>query len=414
MPSLQSTIATYTGRFSVNAPYFNDMPSPELGLVLVIPAYKEPAIQRTLDSLGNCQAPGGMVEVVCVVNAPEGAASIDLETNEECVRQIEEWKHRHPGHFLSVKIIREESLHQKKAGAGLARKLGMDEALHRWGKLDKNGPILCLDADCEVSEDYFLAAEKAFENPALELAHFQFEHRYADESNPKLAAGIMEYELHLRCYIQGLIWAGYPFARHTVGSCMAVRAATYARSGGMNTRKAGEDFYFMHKLLPVATFAYLDARVYPSCRASDRVPFGTGKAQMDYLMAGIASKTSYHPDCYGCLKAFFRQIPLLYEADPEEWNLPEPVREVLRTVGFTDRVLAIKKQSTSKASFLKKFWQWFDGFLVLKLTHYLRDRVYPNLPVAKAAEQLRERIQGKFGGARIVDLLFWYRERDGL
>jgi glycosyltransferase involved in cell wall biosynthesis len=414
MPSLQSAIATYTQRFLVNEPYFEEMPSHDLCLVLVIPAFKEPAIDRTLDSLGKCLPPGGTVEVICVVNASKDAATSDLETNANCLRQIQEWRLRHPGHFLSLKLIREESLHPKKAGAGLARKIGMDEALQRWGKLNRNGPILCLDADCEVSEEYFVVAEKAFEHPSLGLAHFQFEHRYEKEPDRLLAAGIVDYELHLRCYIQGLIWAGYPFARHTVGSCIAVRSATYARSGGMNTRKAGEDFYFMHKLLPVAAFAYLQARVYPSCRASDRVPFGTGKAQVDYLAAGKESQSSYHPDCYECLKGFFRQIPFLYLQSPEEWQLPAVLQPLLERVEFTERVLRIKNQSNSEASFLKKFWQWFDGFLVLKFTHYLRDNAYPSLPVARAAQQLRERIQGTSGVGNNVDLLNWYREMDGL
>ncbi|MDN3690337.1 family 2 glycosyl transferase [Cyclobacterium jeungdonense] len=409
---MQAIIGTYTKRFQVKESYLKGAPPDDLSLVVVIPAYMEPNIDITLNSLGNCQPTTGSVEVICVVNAPAGAPDAVLTTNRECIRQVQEWKRNHPDHFIQLKLIREEALPKKKAGAGLARKIGMDEALRRWGMLGKNGPILCLDADCEVSEPYLVAAEKAFQDPSLDLGHFMFEHRYKNEPKPALASGIIQYELHLRCYIQGLKWAGYPFAFHTVGSCMAVRAAAYARSGGMNSRKAGEDFYFMHKLLPVVKFSYLDATVFPSCRASDRVPFGTGRAQLDFLGGDSLAKESYHPDSYACLKELFTQIPLLYDQEPHKWQLPEPLKEILEIIEFQERVQQIKRESTTKASFLKKFWQWFDGFLVLKLTHYLRDHFFPNLPVTKAAQQILASDSLALQDPDAVTLLAFFRKRD--
>lgn len=410
--SMQAIISTYTKRFQVNEPYLLETPPEDLSLVLVIPAYKEPNLAKTLNSLGKCGATTGSVEVICVVNAPIDAADIVLQTNQECIRQIQEWQMNHPEHFIKWRLIREEVLPKKKAGAGLARKIGMDEALRRWGMLGKNGPILCLDADCEVSEQYLVAAEKAFQDLSLDLGHFMFEHRYESEPNPKLASGIVQYELHLRCYIQGLKWAGYPFAIHTVGSCMAVRAAAYARSGGMNSRKAGEDFYFMHKLLPVVKFSYLNASVFPSCRASDRVPFGTGRAQSDFLGGELSTKGSYHPDSYACLKEFFTQIPHFYEQDPDKWQVPAPLKEVLKTIEFQVRVQEIKQQSTTKASFFKKFWQWFDGFLVLKLTHHLRDHSFPNVPVTLAARRILASYSPALPEPDAEVLLAYFRERD--
>lgn len=409
---MQATVATYTKRFQVREAYFKELPPEDLSLVVVIPAYKEPNIGMTIASLASCRPTTGPVEVICVVNAPAGAPQAELTTNVECVRQIEEWKRNHPGHFIKWKLIREEALPKNKAGAGLARKIGMDEALRRWGMLDKNGPILCLDADCEVSEQYLVAAETAFKDPSLDLGHFLFEHRYKDERDLNLASGIVQYELHLRCYIQGLKWAGYPFAIHTVGSCMAVRAAAYARSGGMNTRKAGEDFYFMHKLLPVAKFSYLEATVFPSYRASDRVPFGTGRAQLNYLRGESSAKESYHSNSYVCLKDFFDQISTFFEQDPEKWQVPTPLNVILNRVEFQLRVQRIKQQSATKASFLKKFWQWFDGFMVLKLTHHLRDHNFPNLPVTTAAQQILEHDSQTLQDSDAASLLAFFRERD--
>ena len=79
----------------------------------------------------------------------------------------------------------------------------------------------------------------------------------------------------------------FPFAFHTIGSSMAVRASSYMRQGGMNKRKAGEDFYFQQKIIPLCGFTECNSTVvYPSPRPSYRVPFGTGRAMLGYLQNG--------------------------------------------------------------------------------------------------------------------------------
>ncbi|MBD3629048.1 glycosyltransferase [Cyclobacterium sp.] len=409
---MQELIQTYIHRFQVKPPFFPECPSADLCMVVVIPSFKEPDIRKTLESLYQCDAPDGIVEIIVVINAAAGSSQSVLEANQKTVDQIESWKDQHKQGFLQIKVIREEKLAANKAGAGWARKIGMDEALRRWGMLGKDGPILCLDADCEVSPDYFQAAQRGFSDPAIKLAHFQFDHLYRLETDQQLQLGIIQYELHLRCYIQGLKWAGYPFACHTVGSCMAVKASAYARSGGMNRRKAGEDFYFMHKLLPVNGFTYLSGTVYPSCRISDRVPFGTGRAQLEYLAATNPEKLTYHPDIYRCMKSFFIQVPLFFSQKAEELDLPHPIHEFLKEVNFESQVEEIRRQSSNKAAFFKRFWQWMDGFMVLKLTHYLRDRYFPNLPVKIAGKELLFLLSGHSKNGELTDLLEAFKALD--
>ncbi|MEZ4848575.1 MAG: hypothetical protein R3B93_08135 [Bacteroidia bacterium] len=71
----------------------------------------------------------------------------------------------------------------------------------------------------------------------------------------------------------------YLHAFHCVGSSMAVRSIAYQKRGGMNRRKAGEDFYFLQKFIAEGTLAELSTtKVIPSPRASEKVPFGTGRA----------------------------------------------------------------------------------------------------------------------------------------
>ena len=64
---------------------------------------------------------------------------------------------------------------------------------------------------------------------------------------------IMKYELYLRYYRLALEYTGHPHAYHCIGSAFAVRTLDYVAQGGMNKRQAGEDFYFLQKLISAKT-----------------------------------------------------------------------------------------------------------------------------------------------------------------
>lgn len=404
--------ANYIHRFNVNDRYFQEVPSDDLSLIVVIPSYKEPDISFTLLSLSQCIVPKGSVEVIIVINAPEDASEEILEMNKHTISQIRAWENQLNHKSFNLKLIQEENLPNKFAGAGLARKIGMDEALHRWAMAGKDGPILCLDADCIVSKDYLISAEKAFSNPLIQLGHFQFEHQFLKEKDENLKNGILQYELHLRYHIQGLKWSGYPNAKHTVGSCMVVRASAYAKSGGMNRRKAGEDFYFMHKLLPVCQFTYIPGIVYPSCRSSDRVPFGTGRAQMEYLASGANLRNTYSPETYKCLKEFFDLVPDFYTSKQALEHVPTQLLQFLIDQNFENRLGDLINQSKSLKIYNKNFWQWMDGFMVLKMTHYLRDAYFPEIQIDIAGNSLLKYLKEDQINLPLTGLLDKYKQLD--
>lgn len=406
--SLETTVNTYTERFQVNRPYFTHKPKSDVCLMVAIPAFKEPNIKATLESLAKCEPPSGIVEVIITINAPENVSITALETNKVCEQQISEWLQTKPS-FLEVLIIKEESLPLKHAGAGLARKIGMDEAVQRWAAIGIDGPIICLDADCTVSENYLVEAEKAFVDKKIEVAHFYFEHNYQLEADEILQKGIINYELHLRLYVQGLKQTGFANAVHTVGSCMSVRASRYAKSGGMNRRKAGEDFYFLHKLVVNGGWKDITkATVYPSCRVSDRVPFGTGRAQMEWVEAGVGE--TYNCEIYEVMKPLFNGVESYYITG-FELNFIQPINDFLLTVDAIKKVEEIKNKSISLKVFTKHFWQWMDGFMVMKLTHYLRDNGYPNQAVLICVNELLE-IRGFELAATLEEALEGFRVMD--
>ena len=73
---------------------------------------------------------------------------------------------------------------------------------------------------------------------------------------------IMKYELYLRYYRLALEYTGHPHAYHCIGSAFAVRTLDYVAQGGMNKRQAGEDFYFLQKLIATGRM-FFSGNFYP-------------------------------------------------------------------------------------------------------------------------------------------------------
>ena len=64
---------SYLKDFTINPPLIKDPVSPNLGMVVVIPAFVEEHLVQTLQALHNCMAPEQAVEVLVVVNHSERA-----------------------------------------------------------------------------------------------------------------------------------------------------------------------------------------------------------------------------------------------------------------------------------------------------------------------------------------------------
>jgi len=158
----------------------------------------------------------------------------------------------------------------KDGGVGLARKLGHDLLLP-FLDFSIDPVIISLDADTVVSPGYSGAIINHFRTAAAGGAVIPFEHLPATGEREKRA--IERYELFLRCYVAGLAFAASPYGFHTVGSAMACRASAYLKCGGMNRRRAGEDFYFLQSLAKTAGVGQVQgAVVYPSPAAQTGFP----------------------------------------------------------------------------------------------------------------------------------------------
>lgn len=380
----------------------NDPPDPSAGIIVAVPCYNETGVTRLLDSLASCTPPRCGTEVLLIVNAPPHASKTALRNNALTINNVKRWQLENNSVFFRLYLLDTGQPAYRKWGVGMARKTGMDEALSRFLQAGKpEGVIVSLDADCMVEKNYFKAIESELLNRKDRKAcSIFFSHPLEGDEYPReIYEAASRYELHLRYFYQGLRYTGFPWVFHTVGSCMAVKALSYQRAGGMNRRQAGEDFYFIQKLVPAGGYFSLNSTtVYPSPRVSDRVPFGTGAAVTEMLEKGEESFLTYNPLAFDDLKKFFSAITNAGDICLDELyriysGFPASVREFTGEDEWREKITGIKGNSSTPAAFNKRFFMWFNMFRMVKYLNFVHNRgFYKKLPPADAAETLLKMI----------------------
>ena len=403
----------YFERFGFCHRQIPESPARGLSLVVVIPCFNEANLIEGLESLRKSERPDVAHEVIVVVNSAADAEESIIQQNERTLREARTWIKQQAEPLLTVHLIDARDLPRRHAGVGLARKIGMDEALRRFddaGTIDR-GVILCFDADCACATNYLSAVEEHFRaHPISPACSIYFEHPLEGELAQEIYEAIAAYELHLRYYVRALRYAGFPHAYHTIGSSMAVRAQAYMEQGGMNRRQAGEDFYFLHKLIPLGGFTELNSTaVYPSPRPSNRVPFGTGRVVSEWLHQP-GTKT-YPLQAFDDLRAFLQFVPVLM-VQGHLLSAPESIRTFLGEQGFDGALEEVRDHTSTPAAFTKRFFRWFDGFRAMKFVHHARDRFYGEEKVEVASAKLLDRLGRSKIGDSMRELLLTYRRMD--
>ena len=368
--------------------------------VLVIPAYREDA--ELAHRLRELPAGPGRTLVILVLNRPDSdpdrEANADLRAAvaglpEGCCPDTRELN-RHADLFLWDLDARSGPLPAVR-GVGLARKIGCDIAFRWMSEGAISGRWICsTDADARLPADYFHKLEAA-PNAAV-AATYPFWHGPGGDASCDLATAL--YELRLHHYVLGLEYAGSPYNRHTLGSCLAVSHDGYAGVRGFPQRSGGEDFYLLNKLAKTGPVARLggDCIVLQS-RQSERVPFGTGPAVtriMD-LSQPLAAPLFYHPACFLALRGLLAAVPALAETPADDADLAGRLRDqglspqlslasarVLQTMGIAAALAHCRRQGKAPGQFARQFQQWFDGFRTLKFIHGLRAADWPDQSLA--------------------------------
>ena len=269
-------------------------------------------------------------------------------------------------------------------GVGRARRAGFDLAL--W--LIQSGQVRW-DWIASGDADSHWPTEHLQQNWPAEAGAACLPFRHTLDPGSPLGRATLLYELRLHHYVLGLAFAKSPFAYHTLGSSMAVRASTYAKVRGMPLRSGGEDFYLLSKAAKVApVHRVTGAPVSIEARASARVPFGTGPAVQRLLETGepLTAPLFYHFQCFAMLRTALTGL-VAWANDPSvpwrdhihsDTSPPMAVVRVLEQVGVNGAIAHAQRQGKDAAARLRHLHTWFDGFRTLKFVHTVRDLGYAN------------------------------------
>ena len=378
----------YSERYSVAPKIFDDNPRSDTGIIVVIPCYDDEFIFTTLRSLDSADRPPCSVEVIVVVNSAEDTDVAVVEKNRRIYASLCEKKDSYLNFALLPYII--EGVPHKIAGVGNARKVGMDEAVWRFAVIENpRGVIVSLDADCLVSEDYFIEIYLRFycSKDKPNACTLQYKHNFDEKmySEQEISA-CCKYEMYLRYFRLAQKVAGIPVCMHTIGSCLAVTAEAYAKMGGMSRRQAGEDFYFLQKLAqqsPVVTIS--KPIVFPSPSVSERVPFGTGRSVKKIIETG--SCKVYNFGLFLLLRKFYSSFVELF--DNEQCEIPN---EIVVFVG-EQKLLALvdecRRNTSDRRNFVKRMFAKFDVFFMIRFLNSIGEHSdYAPLDVEGAIYEL--------------------------
>ena len=415
--SIVSVIDQYFRRFNSKTLKVSHQPLDDLRVIVVIPIYNEEDLNPTLESLFlNQESYSFSIEVIALVNDSSNEKKEVKELNQKTFIHLKNFANKNNNEKAFLIPIYMDDLDSKHAGVGWARKLGMDLALERFKLIESNGIIVGLDADTVVASNYFIEIDSFFQVSKIQAVSIHFEHpvngnNYTDFHYNQ----IINYELHLRYYKNALSYVGVPYAFHTIGSAFALTARAYARQGGMNRRKAGEDFYFINKLIKGEKFGeIINTTVKPSPRVSNRVPFGTGRAILEAFQNKKDLTLTYNFKSFEVLKEWVDNIlkeRYIYN------DFPKLIKEYIRFQDWNNLHDMFLNNSQSKENYLKLFFTKFDAFWMLKFIHFSRDNHYSNKdliistnsllvksgfePISSAVQQLKFfRILDKKKGAK--------------
>jgi glycosyltransferase involved in cell wall biosynthesis len=367
-----------------------EIPEIHTGISVVIPCFREPEILKTLESLFNCYLPDAGVEVILLINhsevSPEPVKSQNLKTKTD----VDQWITKNKKDGLKFFVVGPLELRKKWAGAGLARKSGMDEAVRRFNLLKKpEGILVSLDADTLVEKNYLVEIERFFtQNPDYVGTTIAFSHQ-TEGLTGKHLEGIQFYEKYMDYYKNALGYAGYPYPMFTVGSAFAVKAEAYVKRGGMNRRQAGEDFYFLQNLVQLGPVGEITGTtVHPSARLSDRVPFGTGPVLQKWMNGEEDLTKTYNFQTFIDLKVFFDTKDRLFKISEKEFlqlsdNLPTAVKEFLKEADFWAEIRDLNANCSTLAAFQKRFFQKFNAFKILKFLNFSHEKFYQKADITQ-------------------------------
>ena len=266
---------------------------------------------------------------------------------------------------------KEKAIDSKKAGVGIARKISIDILL-KYMNLET---IICfLDADTQIPSNYLYQINKSQSDYNWKSAVVDFNHLDDEIKTKEL---IYEYELFLKSTANELEKTGSPYCFVPLGCTMLCRLDGYIAAGGMNVRKAAEDFYFLQELQKNDNIHYIDnIQVRPSSRYINRSYLGTSKRMFDVLNNDLDINNLYFSkDKYQVLEKFLKTI-LQSQSISTKLILSEVKKINDRLYIFLldhkfESVWPSITSSKNQKQFESQFHKWFDFLKTIKLLKFI-------------------------------------------
>lgn len=365
-----------------------------VSLIVVIPVKNDLEIIDMLDSLDeSAKESNDQVGVVVVVNHHDDDLVEVKSGNQTIIKRLREDSESDRWRCLKLHVVAIETTDRRQRGVGYARKKGMDLAAYYFVLQGENGIIASLDADCKVSGCYVRFTLDHYRQYGWRAAIYRIEHRL-EGLEPNHRYAMESYELSLLYAKMAQRYIGHPYGFITLGSAFAVSARSYIEQGGMNCRQAGEDFYFLQKLIATgACREILAVTVYPSARLSFRTPFGTGQAVASIMNAEEEFKV--HCFCaYEELKVILDYLDSCYKCTDETLkNTLSKLSdlgfdELYERMNLKELIIESNRNSSSYTMFYRRFFNYFNGFKLLRYLNDLHRSYYNREPVLEAVNAL--------------------------
>ena len=339
--------------------------------IITIPCYDEyDYIFKTLESINEQdQSLLSRTLVSIVINNSDMENQQVIDTNHQTFQKLNASKYNYEM-IVTDAFSRDNALIEKDAGVGMARKISVDIALP-WSHAYS---IICfIDADVELSKDYLSTIHSSYKKDKWEAATINFKHQ---RDEPKTVEFIDQYEEFLKKTAINLKASNSPYSYVPLGSTMICTRNGYITAGGMNKRKAAEDFYFLQELQKTAGIFYInDILIYPSSRFLNRSYLGTSTRLKQCLDGDLnIDSLNYSSKSFNILSEWINTglggqeksySVMLKECNRIDINLSE----ILINHNFEKAWKGIIN-APSYSHFEKQFHRWFDAFKTLKLLKY--------------------------------------------
>jgi glycosyltransferase involved in cell wall biosynthesis len=306
-------------------------------------------------------------EVVVCVNQPDRWWD-DSEKKPVCLRNeatIGLLRSSNAGYLTVIdRSTKGRGWSEKQFGVGWARKTIMD---HISEKAEDQDVILTLDGDTIFLERYFETVVAAFlDFPDIKAIAIPYYHPLP-VNDIAAARAMLRYEIYMRCFALNMLRIDNPYAFTALGSAIACTAKTYKSIGGITPHKSGEDFYFVQKIRKFGgILIWIDEKVYPAARFSDRVCFGTGPAMIKGNQGDWSAYPIFPTDYFDEIKTTFDGFKKLYNGDHTL-----PMTEFLTEKFGKNFWRPLRKNSTGADLFIKACRHKVDG---LRILQYLKWR----------------------------------------